>query len=147
MERLTVNDLDKVCYDPWELCGMDCYCTKSCHELGGCAKGCQIPKMYRKLAEYENLEEQRKLMKLPCAVGDTVYRMNPVSEAPVIEMIVTKIEIRKDGELVIYTQNTVDGGELFYKYQESLDRTILFTREEVEQALSAERKRYDDNAL
>lgn len=27
----------------------------------------------RKLAEYEDLEEQRKLMKLPCAVGDTVY--------------------------------------------------------------------------
>ena len=27
----------------------------------------------RKLAEYEDLEEQKKLFKLPCAVGDTVY--------------------------------------------------------------------------
>lgn len=27
----------------------------------------------RKLAEYEDLEEQGKLLKLPCAVGDTVY--------------------------------------------------------------------------
>ena len=27
----------------------------------------------QKLAEYEDLEEQRKLLKLPCAVGDTVY--------------------------------------------------------------------------
>lgn len=26
-----------------------------------------------KLAEYEDLEEQEKLLKLPCAVGDTVY--------------------------------------------------------------------------
>lgn len=26
-----------------------------------------------KLAEYEDLEEQGKLLKLPCAVGDTVY--------------------------------------------------------------------------
>jgi len=27
----------------------------------------------QKLAEYEDLEEQGKLLKLPCAVGDTVY--------------------------------------------------------------------------
>ena len=135
MERLTLNDLDKVCYDPWELCGMERYCAKSCHELGGCAKGCHILKMYRKLAEYENLEEQRKLLKLQCAVGDTVYRINPVSEEPVIEMTVTKIEIQKDGELVIYTQNTADGGELFYKCQESIDRTVFLTREKAETEL------------
>lgn len=73
MERLTVNDLNKVCYDPWELCGMDNYCKKGCHEEGGCTKGCHILKMYRKLAEYEDLEEQGKLLKLPCAVGDAVY--------------------------------------------------------------------------
>ena len=27
----------------------------------------------KKLAEYENFEEQGKLLRLPCAVGDTVY--------------------------------------------------------------------------
>lgn len=30
-----------------------------------------------KLAAYEDLEEQGKLLKLPCAVGDTVYRICP----------------------------------------------------------------------
>lgn len=30
----------------------------------------------RKLAEYEDLEEQGKLLRLPCAVGDTVYTLN-----------------------------------------------------------------------
>ncbi len=30
-----------------------------------------------RLAEYEDLEEQGKLLKLPCAVGDTVYRVSP----------------------------------------------------------------------
>lgn len=30
-----------------------------------------------RLAEYEDLEEQGKLLKLPCAVGDTVYRICP----------------------------------------------------------------------
>lgn len=73
MERLTVNDLNKVCYDPWELCGMDNYCKKGCHEEGGCTKGCHILKMYRKLAEYEDLEEQGKLLKLPAAIGDEVF--------------------------------------------------------------------------
>lgn len=29
-----------------------------------------------KLAEYEDLENERKLMKFPCAVGDTVYYWN-----------------------------------------------------------------------
>ena len=29
--------------------------------------------VYEKLAEYEDLEEQGKLIKLPCAVGDTVW--------------------------------------------------------------------------
>ena len=30
-------------------------------------------KIVEKLKEYEDLEEQNKLLKLPCAVGDTVY--------------------------------------------------------------------------
>lgn len=73
MERLTVNDLNKVCYDPWELCGMDNYCKRGCHEEGGCTKGCHIMKMYRKLAEYEDLDEEGCLLMLPCAIGDTVH--------------------------------------------------------------------------
>lgn len=32
-----------------------------------------ISEVLKKLAEYEDLEEQGKLLKLPCAVGDTVY--------------------------------------------------------------------------
>ena len=31
-----------------------------------------------RLAEYEDLEEQNRLLKLPCAVGDTVYTLNPL---------------------------------------------------------------------
>lgn len=34
---------------------------------------CDIDTAITKLAEYENLEEQKKLLTLPCAVGDTVY--------------------------------------------------------------------------
>lgn len=82
MDRLTVSDLNKVCYDPWELCGMDSYCKKGCHEEGGCTKGCHILKMYRKLAEYEDLEEQGRLLRLPCAVGDAVYVLAECKNIP-----------------------------------------------------------------
>ena len=63
MERLTKDDLNKVCYDPWEICGMDKHCTKGCHEEGGCTGGCHILKMVRKLADYEDLEEQGLLVR------------------------------------------------------------------------------------
>ena len=38
----------------------DCYCGI-------------VEDMVKKLANYEDLEEQEKLVKLPCKVGDTVY--------------------------------------------------------------------------
>lgn len=35
-----------------------------------------VGKAVDKLAEYEDLEEQGKLLKLPCAVGDRIYRID-----------------------------------------------------------------------
>lgn len=71
MERLT----DK-CWrnlDPWECCGQDKYCTRDCHEKGGCTHGCIVPKLYEKLALYEELDEKGLLLQLPCKVGDSIY--------------------------------------------------------------------------
>lgn len=76
-ERLTVPDLHKVYYSPFELCGMVKYCSKGINGEGGCENGCHILKMYRKLAAYEDAEEQGTLLRLPCGVGDTVYRICP----------------------------------------------------------------------
>lgn len=42
------------------------YC-RGCFEATACVE---------KLAEYEDLEEQGKLLRLPCAVGDTVYSVS-----------------------------------------------------------------------
>lgn len=39
-------------------------------------------KVLQKLAEYEDLEEQGKLLKLPCAVGDTVYVLAECENIP-----------------------------------------------------------------
>lgn len=52
MERLT-----DICWgnlDPWECCGQDHYCQRGCHEKGGCANGCIVPKIYSRLAAYED---------------------------------------------------------------------------------------------
>lgn len=65
----------------------------------------QVGHAVEKLAEYEDLEEQGKLLKLPCAVGDTVYvipsktnyKLNIINghseNNRVYEQIVNRIEI------------------------------------------------------
>ena len=45
-------------FDPWECCGQDKYCQRGCHEEGGCANGCIVPKLYAKLAKYEEIADR-----------------------------------------------------------------------------------------
>ena len=63
MERLTEKCWRNL--DPWECCGQDHFCNRGCHDKGGCTNGCIVPKLYAKLAKYENLEEKGLLVKLP----------------------------------------------------------------------------------
>lgn len=125
MDRLTKNDLNEVCYDPWELCGMDEHCTKYCHEEGGCTKGCHILKMYRKLAEYEDLEEQGLLLKLPCKEGDILYtvslRYNKVETLPVRDLT--------------HIARLID--------DECIGQYVFLTREEAEKALKQMREKME----
>lgn len=52
MQRLT--DPAWANLDPWECCGQDDYCQRGCHDEGGCANGCIVPRLYRRLAAYED---------------------------------------------------------------------------------------------
>lgn len=139
MERLTVNDLNKVCYDPWELCGMDSYCTKGCHEEGGCTKGCHILKMYRKLAEYEDLEEQGKLLKLPCKPHDKLYWISDQDEdaefsyEPIEEVEVCNIDYNGYSLQLWFA----DKGAKEFPVLEvsSIGKELFYTREEAEATL------------
>lgn len=99
MERLTIGYCDE--YVPKDLCNIDrlgraddcdlCseYC-KATEEGNEDCRGCAINQCFNKLGEYENLEEQGKLLKLPCAVGDTVYyRYDGIKIAPMrVEQII-----------------------------------------------------------
>lgn len=52
-----------------------------------------INHLAEKLCEYEDLEEQGRLPKLPCKVGDTVYYINP-NENTINELVVYSFDIR-----------------------------------------------------
>lgn len=66
MERLTKRDE----YGNAEIIGVDD--MKIEYDVGADDYD-KISDTVDKLAEYEDLEEQGKLLRLPCAVGDTVY--------------------------------------------------------------------------
>lgn len=103
-----------------------CYGAEPMPHYANCDEGyCAM----EKLAEYEDLEEQGKLPKLPCAVGDTVwfiksifsYMQNPKAER------VRKIEII-DGEIIFRTENRC----FEMKY---IGKIVFLTEEEAEAAL------------
>ena len=73
MERLTDRCWRNL--DPWECCGQNFHCSRKLNDDGGCINGCIVPKLYKQLAEYEDLEEQGLLLKLPCKVGDTYWEL------------------------------------------------------------------------
>lgn len=52
MERLTDPCWKNL--DPWECCGQDKFCNRDCHEAGGCTNGCIVPKLYVRVAMYED---------------------------------------------------------------------------------------------
>lgn len=101
-----------------------------------------VKDMYSKLKDYEDLEEQGLLLKIPCKIGDTIYVIpskpmydiniaNGHEERNIIyEQIVSGIVPSKEG-YILYTcgnQNIVLGGE--YK------NTWFLEKEEAKSALS-----------
>lgn len=80
----------------------------------------------KKLAEYEDLEEQGSLVRLPCKVGNTVYIITTISKS-IITAKVIGIWACEDGDAVL----TESGGI----HQNSWGKTVFLTREEAEAAL------------
>lgn len=89
-------------------------------------------KILTKLAVYEDLEEQGLLVRLPCKVGDIMFRINKGAKNPVIELTVTQIDITTRS----YNLEVIDRecGELMC-FKSDIGRTIFLTREEAEKKL------------
>ena len=91
-----------------------------------------------KLATYEDAEEQGLLLRLPCRMGDTLYRVNKGAKEPVIMMRVIQLYIKqfhKDRTVMrIDTINDADMGESCYLPCDIGER-IFLTRAEAEAKL------------
>lgn len=87
-----------------------------------------------RLAEYEDLEEQGRLLRLPCAVGDTVYAFHM---AKVIEFKVIKISwFTMDRENIINAEYLNTDCDCFRNFiKEEFGKTVFLTKEEAEAAL------------
>lgn len=85
-----------------------------------------------KLAEYENLEEQGRLVKLPCKVGDIVYG---ISMGKIITLTVNEISIfYLKGEKIINVK--CQNNDEFRNYVErEFGKTVFLTKSEVEEKL------------
>lgn len=104
-----------------------------------------INHLVEKLCEYEDLEEQGRLPKLPCKVGDTVYYINP-NENTINELVVYSFDIRP----LQHFACDYMGARLNFN---QFGKTVFLTREEAEAKLKeslrneADEERYGDITL
>lgn len=90
------------------------------------------------IKEYRQLKEDGRLIELPCAVGDMVYRVNKGSiNHPIMPMGVTEVVI-KNTEVNTFNsikcKGVLYGGELEYKFSE-IGETVFLTKEDAEKKL------------
>lgn len=102
----------------------------------------ELAERQKKLEEYEDLEEQGKLLKLPCAVGDTVYHtcIPRNEELQIIEMKVVCVEpygaIRNHkGVCEVWNVYAETGYTKEYFKFFDFGKTVFLAREEAETAL------------
>lgn len=95
-----------------------------------------------KYEEYEQLEGQGRLIKLPCKVGDTVYAIGFNNNKPIIyESVVLSILIT---EKEIAFNVKVDEFEINSQLKQSMfDKTVFLTKSEAEAKLKELRRNND----
>ena len=92
--------------------------TKGYYEntTAGEMKSSDVREAMRKLADYEDLEEQGLLLKLPCKVGDAVY--------------IVGYKYRQGGY-----EKFINTGKFRYSDLDKLDKSVFLTKEEAEKVL------------
>lgn len=93
--------------------------------------------MQKELKKYKDLEEQGLLVRLPCKVGDTVYRVNAGAKQPIIPMTVSEIHFlcyKNERAVRFDAIGKEDMGESCYRL-EDIGRIVFLTHEEAERKL------------
>lgn len=127
MERLTTNknecNREMICrFEDCDIC--EEYCPHMNEDNCSCLQA-----VLEKLGEYEDAEEQGLLLRLPCKVGDTVYRLIPKTYRHIEPLKVRKFVICENG-LCFVTEKTS-----FHYSCDEFEEFIFLTQEEAEQAL------------
>lgn len=117
----------------------------------GYKNSCMHRKVYEKLAHYEDLEEQGRLIELPCKVGDTVYFIDRTYNRTIRELIdfvnigyvkAIKFSARPTKVTIEYDDGRGRGRCKGTDYHASnIGKTIFLTKEEAEEKL----KRLQEN--
>lgn len=99
----------------------------------------KVTNVLNRLAEYEDLEEQGRIVRLPCAVGDEVYRVSKGAEEPIIPMEVTAVGILSlkagvGGFLVQVTCRDSNNGTAIPYVNWEFGKSVFFSEEEAEAA-------------
>lgn len=117
MERLTERNPSWIDDELWESA-----CEPDCEEIDA---------VYRKLKEYEDLEEQGRLIKLPCKVGDVVYvKMASYSKTHYAEAEVRDfVHFVSHGFCVVVTSKYFDKENIPFS---EFGKTVFLTKAEAE---------------
>lgn len=127
MERLTESNPSWIDDELWERA-----CEPDCEEIDA---------VYRKLKDYEDLEEQGRLIKLPCKVGDTVWQIMVVGvqgkniKYGIFKAVVTKISVDYQMNFLL---STITEDEERYRNEvtsTAIGDTMFFTKSEAESKL------------
>lgn len=106
--------------------------------LSRTTQGEKIATILKKLAEYEDLEEQGRLLKLPCKVGDTVWQIMVVGvqgkniQYGIFKAVVTKISVDYQMNFLL---STITEDEERYRNEvtsTAIGETMFFTKSETE---------------
>lgn len=101
------------------------------------------------LGKYEDLEEQGRLLRLPCKAGDSLYKVVEYVKEPIVEMQVTEVTFEN-----IFGDKTISIETRYYdcnhriKYEDSylssdIGWRVFLTRKEAEAKLAEMEESHD----
>ena len=123
MERLTERNPSWIDDELWERA-----CEPNCEEIDA---------VYRRLKEYEDLEEQSRLVKLPCNRGDKIYFIKSafsMAHFPIEARVTSVCGVDCDND-VMYSSIT-EYNKIDRRFKSSdIGKTVFLTKEEAEEKL------------
>lgn len=142
MERLTERYKDPIANTVLiKECG-DKLCKNICDDIEYDCSKCGLEKALEKLADYEDLEEQGLLVRIPCKVGDTVWELCLCDDGnyrifPMIVKTISEYGTLKQVKKDITIWNIYAESDYTYMYKSFADfgKTVFSTKEEAEKKL------------